>query len=111
MDLLQKQQIHYFFKVVVALAPGLLILWLIRESVMLLHITSNRYLYKRYNQLFDMAYAENFIMVSYMTTNMFGSCFIDEVPFSHEQVDLTVLLTSSQSRALMIPNQCIKKLY
>lgn len=61
-DLLQKQQIHYFLKVVIALVPGLLILWLIRESVMLLHITSQRYLYKRYNQLFDMAYAENFIL-------------------------------------------------
>ncbi|XP_050221427.1 ATP-dependent zinc metalloprotease FTSH 12, chloroplastic [Mercurialis annua] len=61
-DLLQKQQIHYFLKVVIALLPGLLILWLIRESVMLLHITSNRFLYKKYNQLFDMAYAENFIL-------------------------------------------------
>ncbi|XP_065864912.1 ATP-dependent zinc metalloprotease FTSH 12, chloroplastic isoform X2 [Euphorbia lathyris] len=61
-DLLQKQQIHYFLKVLFALLPGLVILWLIRESVMLLHITSNRFLYKKYNQLFDMAYAENFIM-------------------------------------------------
>nr|XP_019711134.1 ATP-dependent zinc metalloprotease FTSH 12, chloroplastic isoform X2 [Elaeis guineensis] len=61
-DLLQKRQLHYFLKVVVALAPGLLILYLIRESVMLLHITSRRYLYKRYNQLFDMASAENFIL-------------------------------------------------
>lgn len=62
-DLLQKRQIHYFMKVVIALVPGLLILWLIRESVMLLHITSKRFLYKKYNQLFDMAYAENFILV------------------------------------------------
>ncbi|KAL6206120.1 hypothetical protein ACLB2K_023369 [Fragaria x ananassa] len=61
-DLLQKRQIHYFMKVVIALVPGLLILWLIRESVMLLHITSKRFLYKKYNQLFDMAYAENFIL-------------------------------------------------
>ncbi|KAM0951718.1 putative peptidase M41, AAA+ ATPase domain, ATPase, AAA-type, core, AAA ATPase, AAA+ lid [Dioscorea sansibarensis] len=61
-DLLQKQQMHYFLKVVVALAPGLIILWLIKESVILLNITSQRYLYKRYNQLFDMAYAENFIL-------------------------------------------------
>ncbi|KAG9438959.1 hypothetical protein H6P81_019124 [Aristolochia fimbriata] len=61
-DLLQKKQIHYFLKLLIALAPGILILWLIRESVMLLHITSSRYLYKRYNQLFDMAYAENFIL-------------------------------------------------
>ncbi|KAE9620831.1 hypothetical protein Lal_00019631 [Lupinus albus] len=61
-DLLQKKQIHYFMKVVIALLPGILILWLIRESVMLLHITSSRFLYKKYNQLFDMAYAENFIM-------------------------------------------------
>lgn len=61
-DLLQKSQIHYFLRVVVALVPGILILWFIRESVMLLHITSKRYLYKKYNQLFDMAYAENFIL-------------------------------------------------
>ncbi|WOK99704.1 ATP-dependent zinc metalloprotease FTSH 12, chloroplastic [Canna indica] len=61
-DLLQKRQIHYFLKVVVALLPGLLILYLIRESVMLLHITNKRFLYKKYNQLFDMAYAENFIL-------------------------------------------------
>ncbi|GLT61232.1 hypothetical protein SLA2020_339540 [Shorea laevis] len=61
-DLLQKRQIHYFMKVVMALVPGILILWLIRESVMLLHVTSKRFLYKKYNQLFDMAYAENFIL-------------------------------------------------
>lgn len=65
-DLLQKKQIHYLLKVVIALAPGLIILYLIRESVMLLHITSKRYLYKKYNQLFDMAYAENFILVGFM---------------------------------------------
>ncbi|CAA2960730.1 ATP-dependent zinc metalloprotease FTSH 12, chloroplastic [Olea europaea subsp. europaea] len=61
-DLLQKRQIHYFLKVVFALLPGILILWFIRESLMLLHITTNRFLYKKYNQLFDMAYAENFIL-------------------------------------------------
>ncbi|XP_021299489.1 ATP-dependent zinc metalloprotease FTSH 12, chloroplastic [Herrania umbratica] len=61
-DLLQKRQIHYFLKVVIALVPGILILWLIRESAMLLHVTSKRFLYKKYNQLFDMAYAENFIL-------------------------------------------------
>lgn len=63
MDLLQKRQIHYFLKVLIALLPGILILSLIRETVMLLHITSSRLLYKKYNQLFDMAYAENFILV------------------------------------------------
>ncbi|KAK6947214.1 Peptidase M41 [Dillenia turbinata] len=61
-DLLQKRQIHYFLRVVFALLPGILLLWFIRESVMLLHITSKRFLYKKYNQLFDMAYAENFIL-------------------------------------------------
>uniref|UniRef100_A0A5B7C9M2 AAA+ ATPase domain-containing protein n=1 Tax=Davidia involucrata TaxID=16924 RepID=A0A5B7C9M2_DAVIN len=61
-DLLQKRQIHYFLKVVIALLPGILILWFIRESLMLLHITSKRFLYKKYNQLFDMAYAENLIL-------------------------------------------------
>lgn len=63
MDLLQKRQIHYLLKVLIALLPGILILSLIRETVMLLHITSSRLLYKKYNQLFDMAYAENFILV------------------------------------------------
>lgn len=62
-DLLQKRQIHYFLKVLIALLPGILVLWFIRESVMLLHIASSRFLYKKYNQLYDMAYAENFIMV------------------------------------------------
>ncbi|XP_059661736.1 ATP-dependent zinc metalloprotease FTSH 12, chloroplastic [Cornus florida] len=61
-DLLQKRQIHYFLKVVIALLPGIMILWFIRETLMLLHITSKRFLYKKYNQLFDMAYAENFIL-------------------------------------------------
>ncbi|KAG2679621.1 hypothetical protein I3760_11G058500 [Carya illinoinensis] len=61
-DLLQKRQIHYFLKVVIALVPGILILWFLRESAMLLNITSKRFLYKKYNQLFDMAYAENFIL-------------------------------------------------
>ncbi|CAK9174997.1 unnamed protein product [Ilex paraguariensis] len=61
-DLLQKQQFHYFLKVVIALLPGILILWFIRESLMLLHITTNRLLYKKHNQLLDMAYAENFLL-------------------------------------------------
>lgn len=61
-DLLQKRQIHYFLKVVIALLPGILILWFMRESLMLLHIASSRFLYKKYNQLFDMAYTENFIL-------------------------------------------------
>ncbi|XP_021741264.1 ATP-dependent zinc metalloprotease FTSH 12, chloroplastic-like [Chenopodium quinoa] len=61
-DLLQKRQIHYFLKVLIALLPGILVLWFMRESLMLLHIASSRFLYKKYNQLFDMAYAENFIL-------------------------------------------------
>ncbi|KAL0443136.1 UNVERIFIED_CONTAM: ATP-dependent zinc metalloprotease FTSH 12, chloroplastic [Sesamum latifolium] len=61
-DLLQKRQIYYFLKVLFALLPGLLILWFIRESLMILHITTNRFLYKKYTQLFDMAYAENLIL-------------------------------------------------
>ncbi|XP_042461224.1 ATP-dependent zinc metalloprotease FTSH 12, chloroplastic-like isoform X2 [Zingiber officinale] len=61
-DLLQKRQSYYFFKVVFALLPGLLILYIIRESVMLLHVTNKRFLYKKYNQLIDMGYAENFIL-------------------------------------------------
>ncbi|XP_031115076.1 ATP-dependent zinc metalloprotease FTSH 12, chloroplastic isoform X2 [Ipomoea triloba] len=61
-DLQQKRQMHYFLKVIFALLPGILILCFIRESAILLHITTNRVLYKKYNQLFDMAYAENFIL-------------------------------------------------
>ncbi|XP_073149013.1 ATP-dependent zinc metalloprotease FTSH 12, chloroplastic [Henckelia pumila] len=62
-DLLQKKQIHYFLKVVFALLPGILILWFIKEAIMLLHITTNRFYYKKYNQLFDMTYgADNFIL-------------------------------------------------
>ncbi|GMN53747.1 hypothetical protein TIFTF001_022881 [Ficus carica] len=61
-DLLQKRQIHYLLKVVIALAPGILILWLLRETAMLMLVTSKRFLYKKYSQLFDMAYAENFIL-------------------------------------------------
>ncbi|KAL9227066.1 hypothetical protein vseg_002803 [Gypsophila vaccaria] len=61
-DLLQKGQFHYFVKVMIALLPGFLILWFMRESLMLLRIASSRLLYKKYNQLLDMAYAENFIL-------------------------------------------------
>lgn len=61
-DLLQKQQIHYFLKAVIALLPGILILWFMRESLTLLHIASSRFLYKKYRQFFDMAYAENFVL-------------------------------------------------
>lgn len=64
-DLLQRRQSHYLLKVVIALVPGILVLWFLRESLMLLHITSQRFLYKKYNQLFDMAYAENFILVKF----------------------------------------------
>lgn len=62
-DILQKGKIHYILKVVMALLPALLILTFIRESTMLLHIASSRFLYKKYNQIYDMAYAENFILV------------------------------------------------
>ncbi|KAL0537514.1 hypothetical protein IC582_026492 [Cucumis melo] len=61
-DLLEKRQIHYFLKVLIALLPGILILWFIRESVMLLSITTKRLLYKKYQQLFDMENTENFIL-------------------------------------------------
>ncbi|CAI9263169.1 unnamed protein product [Lactuca saligna] len=61
-DLLQKRQSHYLLKLVIALLPTILVLCFLRESIMLLHITSKRFLYKKYNQLYDMAYAENFIL-------------------------------------------------
>lgn len=61
-DLLQRRQSHYLLKVLIALLPSILVLWFLRESLTLLHITSRRFLYKKYNQLFDMAYAENFIL-------------------------------------------------
>ncbi|KAL5975755.1 ATP-dependent zinc metalloprotease FTSH 12, chloroplastic [Asimina triloba] len=61
-DLLQKRQIHYFLRLVIALAPGILILCLMKDVIMLLRIASNRYLYKAYKQLYDLAYTENFVM-------------------------------------------------
>ncbi|KAI7758367.1 hypothetical protein M8C21_013728 [Ambrosia artemisiifolia] len=61
-DLLQRKQSYYLLKFIIALLPGILVLWFIRESLMLLHITSQRFLYKKYNQLYDMAYADNFIL-------------------------------------------------
>lgn len=74
-DLQQKRQMHYFLKVIFALLPGILILWFIRESAILLHITTNRVLYKKYNQLFDMAYAENFILVCFISHEYIGFYF------------------------------------
>ncbi|KAM3684133.1 hypothetical protein ACJW31_11G019900 [Castanea mollissima] len=44
--------IHYLLKVVMALLRGILILRPLRESVLLLHIISKRFLYKKYDQLF-----------------------------------------------------------
>ena len=38
---------------------------------MLMLITSKRFLHKKYNQLFDMAYAENFILVNLLSSNLF----------------------------------------
>nr|QKY65079.1 FTSH protease 12 [Passiflora auriculata] len=61
-DLLQRREIHYFFKVFIALLPGLLILCLIKDLVLLLFSTSRRFVSVKYCQLFDRAYAENFIL-------------------------------------------------
>lgn len=60
-DLLQKCQIHYFLKFVFAILPAIVILCSIRESVRFIQFTSKRFLHKKYNTYFDMAYAENFI--------------------------------------------------
>lgn len=106
-DLLQKRQIHYFLKVLIALVPGLLILWLIREAAMLLHITSKRFLYKKYNQLFDMAYAENFILVLIS----FSLCVFHFLPVCIFPQSIIVLDSSSQLEMLVKPKQCIKKWY
>lgn len=104
-DLLQKRQIHYFLKVVIALVPGILILWLIRESAMLLHVTSKRFLYKKYNQLFDMAYAENFILVNFQ----FSFHFLPAVKYFIYFNCACILNLSSQLGMLVKPNPCIKK--
>lgn len=61
-DLLQRDRKHYLMKVIILLVPGLLFFWLIREPVMLLLTTSQPSLYRKYNQLFDTAYAENLIV-------------------------------------------------
>lgn len=105
MDLLQKRQIHYFMKVVIALLPGILMLWFIRESLMLLHITTNRFLYKKYNQLFDMAYADNFILVRIIFSLQFGECLV--CPFICVTYDKFFILLS-QSVKLGKQNLCIK---
>nr|QKY65085.1 FTSH protease 12 [Passiflora tenuiloba] len=60
--LLQRREIHYFFKVFIALLPGLLILCLIKDVALLLFSTSRRFVSEKYCQLFDRAYAENFIL-------------------------------------------------
>nr|QKY65103.1 FTSH protease 12 [Passiflora contracta] len=61
-DLLQRRQIHYLFKAFIALLPGLLILCLIKDTMLLLFSTSSRFVYTKYRQLFDVVYAENFIL-------------------------------------------------
>lgn len=43
---------------------------------MLLHITTNRLLYKKYNQLFDMAYAENFILVDLLSSQLLLASYL-----------------------------------
>ncbi|KMZ66102.1 ATP-dependent zinc metalloprotease FtsH 2 [Zostera marina] len=78
-DILQKGKIHYILKVVMALLPALLILTFIRESTMLLHIASSRFLYKKYNQIYDMAYAENFILPIPMEEDENSSMYKDVV--------------------------------
>ncbi|GAB2222867.1 hypothetical protein Droror1_Dr00016998 [Drosera rotundifolia] len=61
-DLLQRRQIHYFFRAAIALLPGILILCLIRQSLILVFITTKRYLAKFYTQLYDMVHIENLIL-------------------------------------------------
>ncbi|CAA0842133.1 ATP-dependent zinc metalloprotease FTSH 12-chloroplastic [Striga hermonthica] len=78
-DLLQKRQIHYFLKVVLALLPGLLILCFIQESVMLLRVTTSRLLYKKHNQLLDMVHAENFILPANEIGDIKSSMYKDVV--------------------------------
>ncbi|GAB2286567.1 hypothetical protein Dimus_020964 [Dionaea muscipula] len=63
-DLLQKRQIHYFLRVVIALLPGILILWFIRESLMLLLIVTKRSVARYYDQLFDMAHSKKLLLPS-----------------------------------------------
>ncbi|CAN0901915.1 ATP-dependent zinc metalloprotease FTSH 12, chloroplastic [Linum grandiflorum] len=61
-DLLQKRQIHYFLKLVIALLPGLLLLSFIRQSMRLLRDSKDRFLKKKYSQLLDMVHSENLIV-------------------------------------------------
>ncbi|KAM7532394.1 hypothetical protein LguiB_035804 [Lonicera macranthoides] len=61
-DLLQKRQSHYFLKVVIALLPGLVALWFIRESLMLLRITTGRALSKTYKRYIDKFTGRNFVV-------------------------------------------------
>nr|QKY65072.1 FTSH protease 12 [Passiflora biflora] len=61
-DLLQRREIHYFFKVFIALLPGLLILCIIKDLVLLLFSTSRRFVSVKFCQLFDRGCADNFIL-------------------------------------------------
>ncbi|CAN1160373.1 ATP-dependent zinc metalloprotease FTSH 12, chloroplastic [Linum perenne] len=61
-DLLQKQQIHYFLKLLIALGPGLLVLLLIRASIILLLKTLNRFMRRRHRQLREMIHSEILIV-------------------------------------------------
>ncbi|KAL8152458.1 hypothetical protein V2J09_010218 [Rumex salicifolius] len=61
-DLLQKRQIHYFLRAVVALLPGLLMLWFISGSLRVLLLASRRFVRKKYNQFLSVVYDENFVM-------------------------------------------------
>ncbi|CAN1263186.1 ATP-dependent zinc metalloprotease FTSH 12, chloroplastic [Linum perenne] len=61
-DLLQKRQIHYFLKLLIALGPGLLVLLLISTSIILLNETLHRFMKNKHRQLHEMIFSENLIV-------------------------------------------------
>ncbi|KAJ4754538.1 ATP-dependent zinc metalloprotease FtsH [Rhynchospora pubera] len=61
-DLLQKRQIEYFLRLVIAFAPGLLIMYFISQTFRIMYQATRRHLFKRQGQFFYWIDSENFIL-------------------------------------------------
>ncbi|KAJ1698390.1 hypothetical protein LUZ63_006902 [Rhynchospora breviuscula] len=61
-DLLQKRQIEYVLRLVIAFAPGLLIMYFISQTFRIMYQATKRHLLKWQNQFFYLIDSENFIL-------------------------------------------------
>ncbi|KAJ3698854.1 hypothetical protein LUZ61_002559 [Rhynchospora tenuis] len=61
-DLLQKRQIEYVLRLVIAFAPGLLVMYFISQAFRIMDQAARRHLLKRQNQFFEIVDSENFIL-------------------------------------------------